>query len=201
MNLAEKLHGRSTEDSNLVQLSILGTSLVSERCRLSTQILTRAAAQLGYYIFHTYDPGRPKQHVALLLGLPAALSLVLYQLTSRLLHSIGTAFAAYWALLLCFTGLYRISPFHRLAAFPGPLGAKLSKVWMTFIMAEGKISLYYRDLHRQYGDVVRVGTWTHSSMFIEYSISHRYRAERSERQPSRRRAICSRRERPAQRSL
>ncbi|KAJ7056643.1 cytochrome P450 [Mycena amicta] len=52
---------------------------------------------------------------------------------------------------------YRISPFHPLASYPGPFLARISKLWLAGIAMGGKQHLYYRDLHRRYGDVVRIG--------------------------------------------
>ncbi|KAL0954589.1 hypothetical protein HGRIS_003549 [Hohenbuehelia grisea] len=52
---------------------------------------------------------------------------------------------------------YRLSPFHPLAQYPGPVLCKLSKLWMMYISSQGKQHIYYQALHRRYGDVVRIG--------------------------------------------
>lgn len=61
------------------------------------------------------------------------------------------------SLVLC-TVTYRISPFHPLAKYPGPLACKVSKIWFAFVAWQGKQHLYYNQLHRRYGDIVRIGT-------------------------------------------
>lgn len=48
--------------------------------------------------------------------------------------------------------------FHRLRAFPGPVAARLSTFYMTYLSAtRGQVYEDVRALHRMYGDYVRVG--------------------------------------------
>ena len=130
-------------------------SFMVGRCYLE---LTNSIRQLAYLIFKHFEPKEPSVHVALVFGVPALLSIALYQLTSSFLYAVLASHGAYWALLLLFPLLYRLSPFHPLADYPGPIGAKISKIYGAALMAQGRIYLYYRDLHNQYGDIVRVGT-------------------------------------------
>ncbi|CAK7204871.1 hypothetical protein SEUCBS139899_007633 [Sporothrix eucalyptigena] len=53
--------------------------------------------------------------------------------------------------------VYRAA-FHRLSRFPGPFGARLSNLWITG-KSIGKQDKYLviEDLHKKYGDVVRIG--------------------------------------------
>jgi len=53
--------------------------------------------------------------------------------------------------------MYRLSPFHPLARYPGPAIAKTSKLWVSYVCAKGDLHRYYKSLHDRYGDVVRVG--------------------------------------------
>ncbi|CDO69439.1 hypothetical protein BN946_scf184791.g34 [Trametes cinnabarina] len=62
----------------------------------------------------------------------------------------------YFTLLLS-TALYRLSPHHPLARYPGPFACKLSKFWLAFLSLTGKQHLYLKSLHERYGDVVRIG--------------------------------------------
>ena len=59
--------------------------------------------------------------------------------------------------MLFFTLAYRLSPFHPLAKYPGPLMAKSSKWWAAYININGDLHRYYRDAHDRYGDVIRIG--------------------------------------------
>lgn len=52
---------------------------------------------------------------------------------------------------------YRLSPFHPLARYPGPLGCRLTKFWMAILSLSGRQHIYIQELHKRYGDVVRIG--------------------------------------------
>ncbi|OCH95943.1 cytochrome P450 [Obba rivulosa] len=71
-----------------------------------------------------------------------------FALTFVLIH-IGTIALA--------TVLYRISPFHPLAKFPGPLINKMTSLRLAQVVWTGKRHLYVYDLHEKYGKVVRTG--------------------------------------------
>ncbi|KAG6917442.1 hypothetical protein DXG01_002528 [Tephrocybe rancida] len=59
--------------------------------------------------------------------------------------------------LVACTVAYRISPFHPLANYPGPLVCKVSKLWFAYKAYGGRQHIYYNELHRRYGDIVRTG--------------------------------------------
>ncbi|CAK7231404.1 hypothetical protein SBRCBS47491_007919 [Sporothrix bragantina] len=70
-----------------------------------------------------------------------------------------TSFSLGGSLLLGIYGsmlVYRAA-FHRLGRFPGPFGARLSNLWITgkSIQKQDKC-LIIQDLHKQYGDIVRI---------------------------------------------
>jgi hypothetical protein len=67
--------------------------------------------------------------------------------------------------LIFFTLAYRLSPFHPLAKYPGPITAKMSKWWAAYIGARGYMYRYYKGLHDRYGDVVRIG-WARFLLFV-----------------------------------
>ncbi|CAJ2507920.1 Uu.00g091060.m01.CDS01 [Anthostomella pinea] len=70
-----------------------------------------------------------------------------------------------WASLAYLTGLfasifiYRVSGFHRLtvAGFPGPFGARVSKLWHVWACRYSKNHELLDRLHQEYGDFVRTG--------------------------------------------
>ncbi|PIL34414.1 cytochrome P450 [Ganoderma sinense ZZ0214-1] len=72
-----------------------------------------------------------------------------------------------WTLVLCYgtylltliasVVLYRVSPAHPLASYPGPFWCRISKLWLATVAATGKQSRWFAALHDKYGDVVRVG--------------------------------------------
>jgi hypothetical protein len=71
--------------------------------------------------------------------------------------AVPIAFAAYWSSLVYFTLAYRLSSFHPLAKFPGPLLAKASKWWGAYHSGIGDQHRCLQRLHDRYGDVVRIG--------------------------------------------
>ena len=71
----------------------------------------------------------------------------------------------YLATLVISTVVYRLSPFHPLARYPGPIGPRMSKFWMAFKCLGGSQHRYIQSLHHKHGDVVRTGTFTLSFSF------------------------------------
>ena len=53
--------------------------------------------------------------------------------------------------------IYRLSPWHPFAQYPGPLGCKISKLWMLGIAFPGDTHTYINELHKRYGPIVRTG--------------------------------------------
>ena len=76
-------------------------------------------------------------------------------------ESFSTAFAlAFVTFITTFLGsisLYRLSPLHPLAKYPGPTRCKLTKFWMAWVGFGGRPHIYYKTLHDKYGPVVRIG--------------------------------------------
>lgn len=53
--------------------------------------------------------------------------------------------------------VYRLSPFHPLAGYPGPAVGKITRFWALYIAQSGNQHRYHRALFEQYGDTVRTG--------------------------------------------
>ncbi|EPQ50635.1 cytochrome P450 [Gloeophyllum trabeum ATCC 11539] len=67
---------------------------------------------------------------------------------------------AFLSFLLSLAGtvvLYRLSPWHPLAKYPGPTSAKITKWWMAIWIAKGNRHLKLQELHGTYGPWVRIG--------------------------------------------
>lgn len=75
----------------------------------------------------------------------------------------GLALASFAYLPALFASIlvYRISRFHRLtsAGFPGPFGARLSKLWHVWACRYSKNHEVLDRLHQRYGDFVRTGEY------------------------------------------
>lgn len=75
-------------------------------------------------------------------------------------------YSTFWSTLISSILVYRVSPWHPLAQYPGPLICKLTKFYLAFLSLRGKQHLYYSQLHKKYGDIVRIGTYI--NYFKEY---------------------------------
>ena len=106
-----------------------------------------------HYIFRNAIP----VHAALLAGPPVLVSALAATPGAPLFASLKLSFTAYLSTLVLSVCVYRLSPFHPLARYPGPLGCKLSKFWLAFVCVRGYQHRYIKSLHDRYGDVVRIG--------------------------------------------
>lgn len=111
--------------------------------------------QACYLIYKHFEPNSVAVHAILLSLAPFAL---VYSLSSRLslLQQLSVV-PSYWGLILVFTALYRLSPFHPLAKYPGPTLGKLSKIYWAYLNARGDAYRVLKDWHDKCGDVVRFG--------------------------------------------
>jgi hypothetical protein len=104
-------------------------------------------------IFNRLEP-RALLHFGLLLVLPPALmTALMFPHTSGLLPAACLTFTVYISSLVTSIVVYRLSPFHPLAKYPGPVLCKISKLWFAGIAMNGKQHLYYSALHQRFGDV------------------------------------------------
>ena len=112
--------------------------------------------------FRHFEPRSQLSHVTLLIVIPALLSApISYSVRSSSYIAFPLAFAAYWSCLIFVTLTYRLSPFHPLAKYPGPVLAKSSKWWGAYHSATGDQHRCLKHLHDQHGDIVRIGWSRH----------------------------------------
>ena len=69
--------------------------------------------------------------------------------------------ALYFSTLAFITVAYRLSPFHPLAKYPGPITWRISSVVLAFYSFTGKRHLYIDEFHKKYGPFVRIGESIH----------------------------------------
>ncbi|KAL1948858.1 hypothetical protein VTO73DRAFT_10664 [Trametes versicolor] len=93
----------------------------------------------------------------LLISLPILAGFALLKPTMPPLYAACISTAVFFSAMLASMVAYRLSPFHRLAQYPGPFGCRVTKFWMACIGFTGRQHLYLQSLHEQYGDVVRIG--------------------------------------------
>ena len=121
---------------------------------------------MSHLIFRHFEPRSNLPHVVLLVVIPALLSQLISYTGRSLYSAVPLAFTSYIGALIFFTLAYRLSPFHPLAKYPGPVLAKTSKWWAAYISATGTLHKYYKHLHDRYGDVVRIGRCRHPPFVI-----------------------------------
>ena len=126
---------------------------------------------MSHLIFRHFEPRSKLSRVVLLLAIPALLSLPISYTGRSLYAAIPLAFTTHIGALVFFALAYRLSPFHPLAKYPGPVIAKTSKWWAAYLSATGDSHRYYKHLHDRYGDVVRIGQ-RRSHPFVIYPLIH-----------------------------
>jgi hypothetical protein len=107
--------------------------------------------------FKRYEPTSIITLAILLLILPGILALLPAEEPKSILTSLLFSYSLYYSGLLLSITTYRISPVHPLAKYPGPWACKISKLWLVYITYHGRLHLYFKDLHDEYGPIVRVG--------------------------------------------
>ncbi|EKM50334.1 uncharacterized protein PHACADRAFT_264951 [Phanerochaete carnosa HHB-10118-sp] len=133
-------------------------SLTFHQVSQDPKLVIAATSLVSYLIFKRYEPSKPVPALLMLGGVPATLAFALQDHFSSVTTAVIIVFAEYWGLLTCFVLAYRASPFHPLARYSGPLLCKLSKGWLMYLTAStGKTYIYIHELHKLYGDVVRIG--------------------------------------------
>lgn len=120
-------------------------------------VLTVTTSFITYLIFKRFEPDRLIPVGFLLVFVPSCLVPVIHLHVRNIILAVVTTFTSHYALILLYVALYRLSPFHPLAQYPGPIKNKLSKFTSSYIAAKGKQHVYVRKLHERYGDIVRTG--------------------------------------------
>ncbi|KAH8118801.1 high nitrogen upregulated cytochrome P450 monooxygenase 2 [Phellopilus nigrolimitatus] len=118
-----------------------------------------ASAIVVHLIYKKYEP-EPTSFFptfALLIAIPGVSStLVSSHFSSGFVAYLST-FALFYASLLSSIITYRVSPWHPLARYPGPILAKISMFWLVRVIQTGKQHVALKSLHDQYGPYVRIG--------------------------------------------
>ncbi|KAH9940216.1 high nitrogen upregulated cytochrome P450 monooxygenase 2 [Epithele typhae] len=122
--------------------------------------LVGVVALLAHQVLRRYEPRTPLHHASCLLLAPTTISVAIIlnpQCTRTLVHTFLLVFPLYISTLVVSIVIYRLSPFHPLARYPGPIPARVSMFWMAVVSTSGDQHKYIKSLHDRYGDVVRTG--------------------------------------------
>ena len=100
---------------------------------------------------------RPLSTFALLIVTPSLPAFLILDNYRTPFAALCTSFAIFHSTLISSIVVYRISPFHPLADYPGPLLAKISKFYGVYMISTGKNHILLKLLHEKYGPYVRIG--------------------------------------------
>ncbi|KAH9477842.1 Cytochrome P450 67 [Psilocybe cubensis] len=115
-----------------------------------------AAGIIVHLIYRQLEPRQFSVALVLNFGVPLALSVWEPYHKSFVLEALRV-FPLFWFTLVASIIAYRLSPWHPLAKYPGPLLGKVSKFYIAFRSLGGKQHIYLDTLHGLYGSVVRIG--------------------------------------------
>ncbi|KAJ3816970.1 cytochrome P450 [Lentinula raphanica] len=122
------------------------------------QVLALTATVFATHLwFKTHEPKSLTPVYLTIFIIPAFPAYVFTCSGTSLVLACFVVYTSFPILLMISIGLYRLSPFHSLAKYPGPTIAKLSKLWTVYKSVDGKLAQYYKELHDKYGPIVRVG--------------------------------------------
>ena len=131
--------------------------------------------QSAHQVFRKYETYNINVHAVIIFAPPILLTLFTKH---TVLPALLGNFVTYLSTLVLSILVYRISPIHPLARYPGPIGCKVSKFWMGCICIPGFQHQYIKSLHERYGDVVRIGTpfpHSRSSVCVAREFGERWR--------------------------
>lgn len=128
--------------------------------------LTYGPFQLVHTIFKRWEPSNIVLIFSLLLFPPLPLAQLLRPHEATTLHAIIASWCVFISTLSVSIVAYRLSPFHPLARYPGPLACKISKWWMVWQTKNGRQHKWHQEMHNKYGDAVRTG--------MLYSLTHEH---------------------------
>ncbi|KDR72623.1 hypothetical protein GALMADRAFT_757265 [Galerina marginata CBS 339.88] len=110
-----------------------------------------------YAWLKTYDPLPLSTVVFVLTTVPSISAYFLYASDPSSLSGLAWVYLTFYLTLIASVTAYRLSPFHPLAQYPGPMILKVTKLYGAWIAYTGKSHLYFKALHDQYGPTLRVG--------------------------------------------
>ncbi|GJJ06922.1 hypothetical protein Clacol_001118 [Clathrus columnatus] len=123
----------------------------------SALLVDLSTALIAHAWFRKYEPGSVESGLIRLAVFATAPVVTTFRTLPSPLVNVPLHLAIFISILLCSIVLYRLSPFHPLAKYPGPIFCKISKFWFAWIAHEGKTHLYFDELHKKYGPIVRIG--------------------------------------------
>jgi len=133
---------------------------------LDTGIFVLFTSFASYQCFHHLEPRSKWPLTTLVFVVPLLLSIPISYHVPWPPVAVLLAFLIHGSAVISFAIMYRLSPFHPLAKYPGPTLAKISKLWVAYICTKGNLHRYLKSLHDRYGDVDQTSS--------QFEIPHSY---------------------------
>ncbi|KAI0683262.1 cytochrome P450 [Cytidiella melzeri] len=128
------------------------------------------ASLLAHYVFKRWEPSNVSVMAALLLVPPMPLALFLRPHVMSLTYAVELSYCMFISALVASIIAYRLSPFHPLARYPGPLMCKVTQWWMVWETRGGVQHLWFQRLHQTYGDATKLSLGPNELSFRDASI-------------------------------
>ncbi|KAJ7982992.1 cytochrome P450 [Mycena polygramma] len=118
----------------------------------SNPLLAAALTGIGAWRLLNLHPIRGDHALILISGCPV----LLYLHFQSIQLSISVSIAFFMSVVFT-TIAYRLSPVHPLATYPGPIFWRVTSMVLAGVSSGGHRHLILHDLHKKYGDFVRIG--------------------------------------------
>ncbi|KAI5116694.1 hypothetical protein M0805_002856 [Coniferiporia weirii] len=136
--------------------NVLNTPTVSIPGSIAIVIVGVVTVHLVYKR-HEPDPTAYFSTLSLLVVVPCLSIAPLLQHSPSGIVAWLSGILLFYVLLLLSITTYRLSPWHPLAKYPGPLLARMSMLWLLRIAWTGKKHTFMKNLHDRCGLVIRIG--------------------------------------------
>ncbi|KAF9443752.1 cytochrome P450 [Macrolepiota fuliginosa MF-IS2] len=123
----------------------------------SVSILEAAAALVVLRTFRHDESTWPPRLIMLLVGVPVCIYVLFGDKSGGTILGCLMSLIHFHATLILSILLHRLSPWHPLAQYPGPVLCKVSKIYWAIITRSGQQHKLLVTLHERYGDIVRIG--------------------------------------------
>ncbi|KAJ3537482.1 hypothetical protein NMY22_g5572 [Coprinellus aureogranulatus] len=119
-------------------------------------LLLDVLAAVGVHLYcRKHEPEDYWKLFVVLVSLPLVPASLLLTHFPSILTSLAIAFSVFFSALLCSITIYRVSPLHPLAKYPGPLMWRITKFSAAWYGGQGTYHIKLKQLHNYYGPIER----------------------------------------------
>lgn len=126
--------------------------------------------QIVHQSFKRNESTRLSRLAALLIAVPTCVFFTFGDRSEGVFPGLCKGLVRFQLLLISSILAYRLSPWHPLARYPGPLLCKASKIYWAVVNRNGNQNKLLAALHERYGDIVRIGACLSQKSFGAASV-------------------------------